>query len=266
MKDKTFNFAGFTWPRRVVELPKGTPRSRLDDKRTRSATYDPRVSSPYHAPKPRKPHDWGHGFYHGDAGMPGLRWQWADDIAPRAIDHRGWFTDDDIQDDTMRGIVFRLPQQQGFLYGWSMGEGMIAEITGYEPIGEYDPSRYGDAIEQAEHSAALAADDAAKWAAEKERTYNACWRAGEEYVDCLQTAENERAAYRQLARVIQNAIAKGAPTDPVLCDELRSAFERHVKAERDALSRARELRENAPTWNDTYRDAWNDGAGQKVLT
>lgn len=259
MKDKTFSFAGFTWPRRVVELPKGTPRSRLDDKRTRSATY-------YRAPKPRKPHDWRHGFYHGEADMPGLRWEWADNIAPRAIDHHGWFTVDDCQSETTRGIVFRLPQRQGFLYGWSMGPGMAAEITGYEPIGTCDPRRLGDAVDQAYHEAALAADEAARIASEKERDYQRAWRAGGEYADCLQTAESERDAYRQLAREIQSVIAKGTPTSPVICEELRSAFNRHVTAARNALTRARELRKDAPTWDDTLKDAWNDGAGYRVLT
>lgn len=262
---KSFEFAGFHWPRRIVELPKGTPRARLDDKRTRSATYNPRVSPYLHAPKPRQAGDVGRGFYHGDAGMPDLRWEWADDIAPRSIHHRGWYTDDDGIGETMRGIVFRLPKGRGFLYGWSMGPGMAAEITGYEPVGGWDPSRYGDAIEQAEHFAAMAADGAAERAAEKEREYQRAWSDGREYADALEEAERERKAYRDLARALGEAVQSHGKAAPIICAELRAAFGRHVAAARDALSRARELRDDAPTWSQELVDAWNEGAGSEVL-
>ena len=262
---KEFDFAGFHWPRAVAELPKGTPRARLDYQRTRSATYNPRVSPYTHAPEPRKAGDVGMGFYHGDMGMPGLRWKWADEVAPRAIDHQGWYTADDGAGDTMRGIVFRLPHGRGFLYGWSMGEGMCASITGYEPPGEWNPSRYGDAVEQAEFSAAIAADDTAREAAEKERDYRRAWCAGQEYAGALEEAESERAAYQELVREMRKAANGGQTAAPVICRELRAAFSRHAKAARDALSRARELRDDAPTWSPDLVAAWNDGAGSEVL-
>jgi CRISPR/Cas system CSM-associated protein Csm5 (group 7 of RAMP superfamily) len=40
----------------------------------------------------------------------------ADTIARRTIRHKGWFTDD-FQDGVTRGIVFRLPNNRGFVAG-----------------------------------------------------------------------------------------------------------------------------------------------------
>lgn len=88
--------------------------------------------------------------------MPGLRWEWADNAA-QSIHHTGWYTDEYGDGDTIRGLVFRLPHNRGFLAGWSMGEGM-ASIVAYEV--------YPDEV-----SAALAADDIARYAAEREREY-----------------------------------------------------------------------------------------------
>lgn len=68
-------------------------------------------------------------FYLDSDFMPRLRWQWCDDIT-RAIKNRGWFCDD-LQLDTIRGVVFRLPHNRGFLAGWAMGEGMFGGLSVY---------------------------------------------------------------------------------------------------------------------------------------
>lgn len=94
--------------------------------------------------------------------MPALRWVWCDDIA-RSIRHTGWYTDEDGAADKIRGIVMRLPRSRGFLAGWSMGEGMASEI---------DRSIYDDEL-----SAAMAADDCARYAAERQREYEASEQA-----------------------------------------------------------------------------------------
>ena len=88
--------------------------------------------------------------------FPGLRWEYADKVTPR-IRHTGWYCDE-YGDDTIRGIVLRLPRSRGFLAGWTMGEHMITEI---------DVSW----IHDDEIEAALAADGMAEFAAEREREY-----------------------------------------------------------------------------------------------
>ena len=147
-----FNFAGFRFPKFVFTLPRGSFKKRIEHMRK------PICGAYYHAPKPITggPNQ-GAGFYLDSDGMPGLRWQWCDDIC-RDIRHTGWFCDD-FQDSKIRGIVMRLPHGRGFLAGWSMGEGMASEIDGYI---------YADAID-----AARAADSMAETVAENEREYRA---------------------------------------------------------------------------------------------
>ena len=99
----------------------------------------------------------GFSYYLGSDFEPDLRWQWCDEIIS-SIRHTGWFIDD-YQGETLRGIVLRLPGGRGFLAGWSMGEGMIAEIS-------------RDIISD-ETDAAYQADSMAENAAEREREYQA---------------------------------------------------------------------------------------------
>ena len=91
----------------------------------------------------------GEHYTHTGPYFPG-REKWADDVAPRAIAHRGWFTDGE-QQDTARGFVVQLPHGRymaGF-YWSSNGERV------YLP-GAYD----------CERTAAYAADSAAERFAE----------------------------------------------------------------------------------------------------
>lgn len=145
-----FTFAGFTFPKHVWTLPRGNMVKRL-------AARKPVVCGDYcHAPKPVSGRHPGKGFYLDSDGMPGLRWQWADDVV--SLRHRGWFCDSHCEE-TIRGVVLRLPHGRGFLAGWSMGEGMASECDGFI---------YAD-----EESAAYAADSMAERAAEAEREYQA---------------------------------------------------------------------------------------------
>lgn len=144
-----FNFAGFQWPRYVAVLPQGSMVRRL--KEAKESVCGPY----YHAPKPAgKNH--GRGFYLESQGAPGLRWEWCDNVTS-GIRHTGWFTDESGHGETIRGIVFRLPNNRGYLAGWSMGENMASEV---------DCRVYDD-----ETDAAYAADSFAERVAEKERDY-----------------------------------------------------------------------------------------------
>ena len=97
-------------------------------------------------------------LYLGEDLVFSLRWTWCDEVEdlPSRIDHRGWFSDD-MQLQTIRGIVFRLNKNRGFLAGWSMGEGMASEIETAH-------------IFEDEIKAAYAADSIAELIAEKCRT------------------------------------------------------------------------------------------------
>ena len=143
-----FTFAGFSWPRYVVNLPRGQKSDRI--KRHKQP-----VCGPYcHAPRPDQAGK-GKGFYLGDRSAPfALRWQYCDEVAGTRIRHTGWWTDD-YQEEKIRGLVFRLPHNRGFLAGWTMGEGMASAVEGD--------------IYETEVEAARAADDLAESIAEDER-------------------------------------------------------------------------------------------------
>lgn len=169
MTDK-FQWAGFTFPRSIVEMPHGTRRERLQAARERHA-----CGPYYHAPRPITggPHP-GHGGYHSHAGIDGLRRvEYADEIDGARIGHTGWFCDAD-QYETMRGIVVRLSHGR-YLSGWTMGEGRCASING---------ELFDDII-----AAARAADACAEHAAEQEREYQDRWRAAQDARDAVDDAQ-----------------------------------------------------------------------------
>lgn len=148
-----FTFAGLNFPHTLAMLPVGTVAQRRERYRyTGGYRTDGRPVTA--ATESRM-------FYHDSEFMPGMRWTWADEVdgTGRAIDHRGWWMDEDGYGDKARGLVFRLPKGRGFLAGWSMGDGMLGEV--------HTDTVYGDEV-----SAAFAADSIAESVAEMNRESN----------------------------------------------------------------------------------------------
>ncbi len=141
----TRTFAGFTWPRvRAIE-PRAPLAARLDRYKRRT-----RLTKHYDVADLRYAGQGAVLFLDSDLA-PGLRWKWCDEVSD-AICPTGWFTDPGDEDETIRGIVMRLPHGRGFLAGWSMGEGM--------------PSVFDEEIHHDETDAAHAADNMAERARE----------------------------------------------------------------------------------------------------
>lgn len=155
---KQFSFASFSFPKFAFMLPKGSMQKRLERKKQNfTGPY-------YHAPEPNQ--NKGVSFYLDSDFMPGLRYQYCDDIAS-GITHSGWYTDEHGISETIRGLVFRLPNKRGFLVGWTMGEGMASGIE-------------TDCIYEDEMQAAYAADSIAENIAERQREYEEARDAEEE--------------------------------------------------------------------------------------
>lgn len=145
-----FSWAGFDFPKFAWTLPRGSKAKRIQDHKNP-------VCGPYYcAPKPND--TGGTSFYLDSDFMPGLRWQWCDDVTS-SIRHTGWYTSEYGDGDKIRGLVLRLPKSRGFLAGWSMGESMASGV-------EYT-------IYATEHEAAIAADGIAENVAKTEREYQA---------------------------------------------------------------------------------------------
>lgn len=158
--EKEFSFAGFDFPKYLWTLPKGPWRKRLE--RMRNPHCDGYYGSP-------RINDSGTIFYLESDFMPDLRWKWCDEACSR-IRHKGWFCDE-YQEETIRGLVMRLPNSRGFLAGWSMGKGMSSYV-------DYD-------VFLDEVDAAQCADSMAENAAEREREYQA-------EMEAERAAEDER--------------------------------------------------------------------------
>ncbi len=148
-------FAGFSYPKITAMLPRDPLSKRLEEYKR---THGKRVCGPYYANEPY-PNSKGGMFYLESDFMPGLRWEWADEVDGARIEHTGWFTDEYGVGDKIRGLVLRLPHGRGFLAGWSMGEGMAST---------FDYDIWDDIVECARD-----ADRMAERAAEDEREYQA---------------------------------------------------------------------------------------------
>lgn len=119
----------------------------------------------------------------------GLRWSYIDDVPsdwapdgewPRRIGHEGYYMDADFDGgDMARGVILKLPAGRGYLYGWTMGAGMLASIS----------SDRCDDI----NDAISWADDEARQAAENERDYreNHCHECDKHVDDCTCSDEDE---------------------------------------------------------------------------
>lgn len=198
-----FTFAGFTWPRVVSSLPAGKLSKRLVDRKNGfCGPY-------YHAPKPlTRPtmgEDNGRAFYLESQGMPGLRWEWCDDVA--RVGHSGWFTNE-FQDEKLRGLIFQLPHGRGFLAGYSAGSGMYS-------VFEY--SVYPDKTD-----AAYAADSLAEFMAEQQREYEERENEKQEVADARELIAESRAFCRHLIqqykrdrRVVGSTIIRAAVVNSV---------------------------------------------------
>src|SRR5262245_61718619 len=99
----------------------------------------------------------------------GTAWRkigFADDLA-HSIQHTGWFTDDTFQDETFRGIVYRLPSHNG----------KPVYFVGYADPWNDDAARGEIRTDLDDNTdAAHAADHVAEICAETAREYNAAWR------------------------------------------------------------------------------------------
>lgn len=114
---REFTFAGFSFPKYAWHLPRGSFEKRIKDRK------NPVCGHYYgtHTPNTKES-----GFYLKSDFMPGLRWEWADDVNS-SIKHMGWWADVH-QDTKIRGIVLRLPKGRGFIPACSMGEGMASTV------------------------------------------------------------------------------------------------------------------------------------------
>lgn len=116
----------------------------------------------------------GRGFYQSSKGLFcdragssfDLRLSYANDyLSHSRLSHiTGYFCDIDGDGDSLKPIVARLPHGRGYLAGWTMGEGMAANLDGYiwEDIEEAARAAHDMAESDAEESREKQAEERAK--------------------------------------------------------------------------------------------------------
>lgn len=247
----SFTFAGFNFPRNVAILPKGSLQSRLAKRKNR-------CTGPYYAaPTPNQP---GAFFYLDSDFMPGLRWQWADEVEGARITHTGWWSDPHGDGDRIRGIVFRLPKGRGFLAGWSMGESMASELS---------TRIYADEV-----AAAYAADSDAESTAESEREYQSAANAGRQWAELgeeIQTARRDALAILKERRTVTYSTDDGKAPG-ALCAAIRDKVESLLSDIQEARAKRAALAEGDGDDAMSFypgearlRDAFNENAGRVVI-
>ena len=186
----------------------------------------------------------------------------------RRLGHTGWYCTVH-NDETYRGCVLQLPGRAGknrYLAAYedpnNPGTYRIDVSRGtFEGYGsDYYPSdRFHD---DGAREAALTADEFARIQAEKAREWDEAWQAGARYGELGENVKEDRRAALALIREIK--AAKKA-FSPEICRTLKMRLEQL----RDRIAGYREERDKLldvnASWERTYGDAFNDGAGEAVL-
>lgn len=179
----------------------------------------------------------------------GLRFVgYCDKIADRAIRHTGWFLGDDMQDETARGVVFRMAGRNGrarYIAGYQDPCNGSADRDGPVclsfdvHIGDADITSSWDE-DSAARDAAYAADGIAERMAESERDYRRAQHAGMKHAELGEDVARMRRSALALIREIKSH--KSVVCDaPAIVAALRDRLESIVDAIREAREERRDL-------------------------
>lgn len=195
----------------------------------------------------------------------GLRFVgFADEVAPRRVDHTGWFTREDgyASGEMLRGAVYQLPARGGkarYVAGYQeIGFGGDGAVVAFGEIfeGERGGNEYRcDGGEDAARDAARRADRIADIMAEEARDWDAAWQAGAQWAGLGEVIQDAR---RATLAILKERRAVALP--PAMCGAVRARVESLLEEIRDAREKRKELA--AGYWE---RGAFNEGAGAAVL-
>lgn len=173
----------------------------------------------------------------------GLRFVgYADDLAKRAIQHTGWFTDE-YQEDKLRGVVYALPSRGG----------KPVYVSGYE--GSYNEGcpclDFSDLYDD-KKDAAIDADIIAERCAKREREYREASSARCQYDELGDSIEREIALAKAIRRELRLAPRVEA-TRPTLysiaLDKVRMCF-KVARQARDTREKLEDEYSRASGWRD----------------
>lgn len=155
--------------------------------------------------------------------MAGLRFvKYADEIAPRSIQHTGWYTSEHGDNgENYRGAVYRLPHSRGLIAGYedpNNAPACFVELS----LWDSDDG----------NGAAFAADRIAELEAESAREYNEAWQAGRRFEDLGEQISSARRSCLELIREAKEA-CKGISDMPAIRLTIRRAIEQYRESIQD---------------------------------
>lgn len=142
----------------------------------------------------------------------------ADEIARKegyfhAIDHKGWFTEDDgLDGEVYRGVVYQIPGRERkpqYAYGYADPNNKDCALLSFALDAE-------NVME-----AAKAADRFAEIFAEKERDYNRAWHAGRKYEELATEIKDMREEALAIGKEMREA-RRIVASSPTICATLRA--------------------------------------------
>lgn len=187
----------------------------------------------------------------------------------RAVDHDGWFLDSEIQDETVSGVVYRLPGKDGrarYLAGYA--DPWNADKDGRGPallsldVIEGEPVDSSWETDSALVEAARAGDSIAERMAEHEREYQDAFRAGSAARDVSSAATEAGKLWIETLRELRDACAMlrhvfaerwTAIREDVPVSQTRAWVRAEIRDIRTLRERADAERE---TWEDKRADAY----------
>lgn len=201
---------------------------------------------------------------------------WADELAPRAIQHSGWYVDEDGSFSPLRAAVYQLPARDGralYLAGIPDGENAADYPPAHQPtrlcVSTLFHGENGGAdgcVDDDARDAALFGDSCAELMAEKERDYSAAYNAGARYADAGAEIAEERKGALALAAELRKARRAGAADYPAICAKIRADIAgawRRIGALREKRAELRDGRDSCFYWSahdSALVDAFNEGA------
>jgi hypothetical protein len=159
------------------------------------------------------------------------------------LDHSGWFTDDEIQDETIQAYAVRLKMFPGIIFEAvvnSMNGDFQVDLSSFEEI-DYSDSDDGYAATACEtdcaRSVIQSADSTAESLAEDEREYQRKWRIENDISENKETLKTLRTEIRQLVRELKALCPSAlATTYPAAANAVTGSLKRLLADRRKLMA------------------------------
>lgn len=210
----------------------------------RAIGYDPRIGA-------ERAHGWKECRWIENVESQGLRLAGYSDDIISSLGHNGWYCDA-FQEETMRGIVYRLPAKNGkarYVYGYAdpCNEGCAFLSFDFEE-GDKLESSWDD--DQGLKDAARHADSMAEQFAAYAREYSEAWQQARQWDELADDMAKARSEAKALVSDMRDAIRAGQLASDAICKALRAKLRDYLNAWESARDEREKLADDFYYWQD----------------